>query len=140
MGTQPAQCGLRLACRADPRAEARGRRGAGGAVLGRLLEWAAGEGERSGLRKRKRGRPRATRAKSMKGRERERVFSFSFISNVFQIHFQLHLNHFEFWSIPLTSINQMHQHICTTMLLHPIMNFNLIKNIIFPMFHEHKNS
>ena len=90
-----------------------------------------------------RGRGRAERAAEEEKREteghsgqkherkRERVFSFSFISNVFQIHFQLHLNHFEFWSIPLTSINQMHQHICTTMLLHPIMNFNLIKNIIY---------
>ena len=34
----------------------------------------------------------------------------------------------------------MHQHVCTTMLLHPMMNFNLTKNVIFPMFHEHNNS
>ena len=27
-----------------------------------------------------------------------------------------------------------------TMLLNPMMNFNLMKNIIFPMFHEHENT
>ena len=32
----------------------------------------------------------------------------------------------------------MHQHVCTTMLLSLTIIFNLIKNIIFPMFHEHK--
>ena len=34
----------------------------------------------------------------------------------------------------------MHQHVCTTMFLNPMMNFNLMKNIIFPIFHEDINS
>jgi len=34
----------------------------------------------------------------------------------------------------------MLQHDGTTVLLSPMMYFNLIKNIIFPMFHEHKNT
>jgi hypothetical protein len=34
----------------------------------------------------------------------------------------------------------MHQHVCTIMLLHLMINFNLVKNIISLCFHEHKNS
>ena len=32
----------------------------------------------------------------------------------------------------------MHRHVCTTKLLHLMMNFNIMKNILFPIFHEHK--
>ena len=32
----------------------------------------------------------------------------------------------------------MHHYECTIMLLDPIIYFNLMKNIIFPMFYEHK--
>ena len=34
----------------------------------------------------------------------------------------------------------MHRHVCTSMLLLFMMNFNLIKNILFPIFHVHRNS
>jgi len=40
---------------------------------------------------------------------------------------------------PLHLKNQMYQHEYTTMLLSPMINFNLMKNIIFPIFHEQKN-
>ena len=93
-GERGGDVALRLACRAGPRAEARGRRGVGDAVLGHLLEWAMEEEKRE----------TEGHSGQKHERKRERVFSFSFISNVFQIH----LNHFVFWSKPLTSINQMH--------------------------------
>jgi hypothetical protein len=46
-----------------------------------------------------------------------------------------------FWSLVKTKQykTQMHQHVCTTMLLHLMINFNLVKNIISLCFHEHKN-
>ena len=34
----------------------------------------------------------------------------------------------------------MQGHVCTNMLLNLMMNFNLMKKIIFLCFHEHKNS
>ena len=51
--------------------------------------------------------------------------------------------HFEFilhFGIqPLITIDQMHRHVCTSMLLLIMTNFNLIKIIISLCFHEHKN-
>ena len=34
----------------------------------------------------------------------------------------------------------MHQHVCIIILLSLMINFNLKKNIIFPIFHGHKNT
>ena len=34
----------------------------------------------------------------------------------------------------------MHWHVCTTMLLLLMINFNIMKNILFLIFYEHKNS
>jgi hypothetical protein len=51
------------------------------------------------------------------------------------------LNYFEFWSNLLITVNQMHQHECTSMLLCPMMNFKFEwKNIISLCVHEHKIS
>jgi hypothetical protein len=43
------------------------------------------------------------------------------------------LNRFNFSSKP-HSTKQMHRHVCTTMLLYPMMNFNLIKKIFSYIF------
>jgi hypothetical protein len=68
------------------------------------------------------------------------LFCFSFIQSIFKIIFKSSLNHFKFWLNPLSTIKSMHQHECTTTLLFSMMNFNLMKNIISPMFHEHEKS
>jgi hypothetical protein len=39
---------------------------------------------------------------------------------------------------PNITSKRMYQHYCTTMLLDPMMNFNLRKN--FSLLHEHKNT
>ena len=60
---------------------------------------------------------------------------------LFHSHFQIHFQkHYEFWIQPLIAIDQMHRHVCTSMLLLLMLNFNIMKNILFPIFHVHKNS
>ena len=68
------------------------------------------------------------------------IFPFSFLlfQSLFSNSFSKNSNHFEFESKSLNQINQMHRHVCSTMLLHPRMSFNIMKNIIFPIFHEHQ--
>ena len=63
---------------------------------------------------------------------------FSFTSKPFLIYFQKQFK--QFWILIQTTqaINQMHRHVCTTMLLLLMMNFNIMKNILFPIFHEYK--
>ena len=66
---------------------------------------------------------------------------FSFISKLFLNSFsKAFWIHFEFEIQPLIKINQMHRHVCTTMWQLLMMNFNIMKNILFPLFHVHKNS
>ena len=60
------------------------------------------------------------------------LFFFSFISKPFSNSFsKAFWIHFEFWIQPLIAIDQMHRHVCTSMLLLLIMNFNLMK-FLFP--------
>jgi hypothetical protein len=44
------------------------------------------------------------------------------------------LNKFEFWQGPIITIKTMHQHECLKRFANPMMNFNLMKTIIFLMF------
>ena len=71
-------------------------------------------------------------------------FSFSFLffiskpfSNSFSKAFWIH---FEFWIQPPIVINQMHWHVCKSKFLLLMINFNIMKNILFPIFYVHKNS
>ena len=68
---------------------------------------------------------------------------FCFLSFYFRAIFKFlsKSNSNDFWifkSKPLYQINQMHQHVCTSMLLNLMMSFNLMKKFIFLYFHEHK--
>jgi len=69
------------------------------------------------------------------------LFCFVFL---FQSHFETFSKAFKF-SLKFgkndSSQNQMHRHVITEMFLHPMLSFSFIKkNIIFPIFHEHKIS
>ena len=59
---------------------------------------------------------------------------FSFTSKPFLIYFRKHFECFQFASNPHNTKKQMHRHVYTSMLLLPIMNFNLMKNFIFLYF------
>ena len=68
-------------------------------------------------------------------------FSFLFFSEPFSNLFSKAIwIYFEFWIQSLIAINQMHCHVCTPILLLLMINFNIMKNILFPIFHVHKNS
>ena len=117
-------------------------KGRGKTGLGLRKEW--GHGQLAGLPGQK-GRGRESRGSWAFGPKLRRgefsfSFCFSFISNHFKTLFKSNLNYFEFDTKPHITTNNMHQHVCSTMLLHPMINFNLMKNYYFPRFHEHKNS
>ena len=82
------------------------------------------------------------------GERKEKYFSkFSFLFSFFlllQSHFKFifhkHFECFQLESNPHNSKKQMHRHVCTSMLLCLMINFNLMKKFYFPVFHVHKNS
>ena len=103
-------------------------RGEGKAKVG-LREWESRLGPWASV---ERGEPGwHLRQQAERNREREILFFFFLL---FQSLFKSILNHFELWSKPLITVNHMHQHECTKMLLSLMIKFNLTKNFVFPMF------
>jgi hypothetical protein len=76
-------------------------------------------------------------AKTVRGEFFFFFFYFRAISNLIQKHLKSFFRFDQSHSVHESICNQ---HECTTVLLNPMMNFNLIKNIIFLMFHEHQIS